>query len=104
MMKLDPDGLPTRKFVNFIHPGIEEQDFKGPRAVLDGRYKLVIDGDIKPSRELFNVQQDPAEANNIIGRERELAARMERELRAWQQSVLESLMGHDYRHPSVAPR
>lgn len=104
MIKLDADGLPTRKFFNFIHPGIEEHDFNGPRAVLDGRYKLVIDGDIKRSRELFDVQQDPAEATNIIDRKRELAARLERDLRAWQQSVLESLMGRDYRHPSMAPR
>ena len=36
------DGKYTRSFKNFHHTDIQSQDFMGPRAVLDNRYKLVI--------------------------------------------------------------
>jgi len=37
-------GRLTRNFSNFHHPEITERDFAGPRAIVDGRYKLVVDG------------------------------------------------------------
>jgi arylsulfatase A-like enzyme len=93
------DGRLTRNFRNFRHPRITEQDFGGPRAILDNRYKLVVHG--KPgsesSSELFDLREDPAERNNLIGAKPEIAKSLERQLRNWQRSVLDSLTGADYR-------
>jgi arylsulfatase A-like enzyme len=97
LAKLGPDGTPTRNFQNFHHPDIQEQDFGGARAILDNRYKLVIDGARGTGKELFDVRSDPAEKNNLIGTHPAEARKLEQQLRAWQQSVLQSLTGADYR-------
>lgn len=91
------DNRATRDFLNFHHPDIREQDFEGPRAILDNRYKLVIDGGHETGRELFDVRSDPAETNNLIASHASVADRLERQLREWQRSVLRSLTGADYR-------
>ena len=90
-------GIATRNFRNYHHRDIVASDFTGPRAILDGQYKLVI-REGKPGesvRELFNLQADRAETNNLsddTGR----VTKMERQLRQWQESVLNSLTGADY--------
>ena len=91
------DGIATRNFDNYRHPGIEPQDFGGPRAVVDNRYKLVVDGAARSGRELFDLRADPAEKNNLIAAQPEVARKLEQQLRTWQESVLQSLMGADYR-------
>jgi arylsulfatase A-like enzyme len=92
------DGIATRNFRNFHHPDIEEQDFEGARALLGNQYKLVIHGDTGPTakRELFDVRADPAEKNDLSADLPGVAKEMESQLRDWQQSVLESLIGDDY--------
>jgi arylsulfatase A-like enzyme len=98
LVKLAAEGA-TRNFQNFHHPDIQEQDFAGPRAILDNRYKLVIDGETRRggTKELFDLRTDPAEKNNLIKSHPAEAAKLERQLREWQQSVLTSLTGADYR-------
>lgn len=93
------DGVATRNFLNFHHPDIKTQDFKGPRAILDNRYKLVIHESSKGEvlRELFDVRVDPGEKNNLISTRQKLADDLEKILQQWQQSVLESLIGKDYK-------
>jgi arylsulfatase A-like enzyme len=90
------DGRFTRSFRNLRHPTIAEEDFQGERSMLDNRYKLVIDGENGSGKELFDVREDQAEQRNLIDQHPEIAAELERKLRAWQQSVLESLTGADY--------
>ena len=92
------EGRFTRNFRNFHHPAVSEEDFSGPRAILDNRYKLVIDGQpgSESVRELFDLRADQAEQNNLIETRPEIAANLERRLRDWQQSVLNSLTGADY--------
>jgi arylsulfatase A-like enzyme len=97
LAKLGPDGAPTRDFQNFHHPHIQEQDFGGARAILGNRYKLVIDGARGNGKELFDVRSDPAEKNNLIIAHAADAKKLEDQLRTWQQSVLQSLTGADYR-------
>lgn len=46
--------------------------------------------------ELYNLEKDPMEANDLSGKEKELTAKMLKELKAWQVSVLESMEGKDY--------
>ena len=93
------DGRFTRNFTNFHHGEITEQDFAGPRAIRGNRYKLVIDAQpgSEPVKELFDLDEDPAEKNNLVETKPEIAKDLEQQLRRWQQSVLQSLTGADYR-------
>lgn len=92
-------GRLTRDFRNVHHPKISEQDYSGPRAILDNRYKLVVDGQPQTGsgHELFDLRNDPAEKHNLIEAKPDVAKNLERQLRNWQQSVLNSLTGADYR-------
>ena len=92
-------GRYTRRFVNFHHPQIREQDFGGVRVLLGNRYKLIVKSRKgKPdARELYDVRKDPAEKQNLAKSESQVAQGMQERLRAWQQSVLESLTGADYK-------
>ena len=92
---LSADGF-TRNFRNHYHSGIIDEDFNGPRAMLDNRYKLVINGGQDTGKELFDVRADPAENMNVIKEHPQIAAKLEQQLLSWQQSVLESLSGADY--------
>jgi len=93
-------GKATRDFRNVRHPGeIIDTDYLGPRAIIDGRFKLVIheqkQGEAK--RELFDLETDPAEKTNLLQQQPETAAKLQTKLRDWQRSVLQSLTGADYR-------
>jgi arylsulfatase A-like enzyme len=94
------DGRLTRDFRNLHHPTITASDFHGSRAILDHRYKLVVhdsSGDSPLSKELFDLYDDPAEKDNLIEKKSEIAHRLELLLHTWQESVLKSLTGADYR-------
>jgi arylsulfatase A-like enzyme len=92
------DGRYTRNFRNFRHEEITERDYEGPRVILDNRYKLVVEGqgDSESERELFDIRTDPAEKINLVETKPEVAGNLERQLKNWQRSVLESLTGADY--------
>ncbi|CAN5804265.1 hypothetical protein BH23PLA1_BH23PLA1_18760 [soil metagenome] len=47
--------------------------------------------------KLFDVRNDPAEEHNLIVDKPEIAKDLEQQLRNWQESVLNSLQGADYR-------
>jgi len=91
-------GKATRNFTNVHHPGITEQDFRGQQSFIVGDHKLVVrtrgDGD---GIELFNLKDDPAETNNLAAEKPELVEELRAGMRQWQESVLHSLMGNDYR-------
>lgn len=92
-------GIATRNFTNYRHPGISEADLLGPRAIISKQFKLVIHESKggKPNRELFDLTADPAEKNNLIEQQTDVAAKLQNELHQWQQSVLQSLAGNDYK-------
>lgn len=92
-------GKYTRSFRNFQYPEISRQDFDGARTMLDNHYKLVVGAQAKnpTAIELFDIINDPAEKQNLVESHKEIAKKMQRQLRDWQQSVLESLTGTDYR-------
>jgi arylsulfatase A-like enzyme len=91
-------GKYTRTFRNVHYPEISEQDFGGARTMLNNRYKLVVDAQSRNQStiELFDLTNDPAEEQNLVESHNEIAENMKRQLRDWQQSVLESLTGKDY--------
>ncbi len=91
-------GKATRDFRNFRHPAITQDDYVGPRAIIDGRFKLVIheqrSGNV--NRELFDLVDDPAEKSNLLGQQTAVVEKLQSRLRRWQDSVLHSLTGADY--------
>jgi arylsulfatase A-like enzyme len=90
-------GRATRDFTNYRHPQILDTDTAGPRAVIDGRFKLVIhDKANETKKELFDLVADPAEKTNLIERESKTAEKLWTQLERWQSSVLNSLTGADY--------
>jgi arylsulfatase A-like enzyme len=79
-------------------------EFPGHAAWLDGKYKLHrqglgTQGPAKPGTgkfELYDLQADAAESNDLAKSEPERVKRMSAALESWQRSVLNSLNGGDY--------
>lgn len=92
-------GKSTRDFSNFRHPVIAEGDYSGPRAIVDGNFKLVIHDQKNGAskRELFDLESDPAEKTDLLEQQPAISERLQSQLRQWQQSVLQSLTGADYK-------
>ncbi len=92
-------GKYTRSFRNLKYEAISENDFGGERTIMGGRYKFVLDGDSPNEKgfELYDIQNDPSETKNIADELPELAGEMNNQLRKWQESVLNSLTGADYK-------
>jgi arylsulfatase A-like enzyme len=91
-------GKYTRSFRNFHYPAVAEEDLGGPRSMLDNRYKLVAGAQSANTStvELFDLIKDPAETRNLVTSHPALAKKMQKQLHAWQHSVLRSLTGADY--------
>lgn len=91
-------GKATRDFTNYRQPPITDVDYQGPRAIIDGHFKLVIhDAKGESKTELFNLDTDPAEKTDITPQQPAIAEKLQTGLRDWQKSVLNSLTGADYR-------
>ena len=67
--------------------------------ILGNRYKLVVNGQGRDEakRELFDLRADPAEKTNLLQTHPQVADSLQQQLVSWQQSVLKSLTGADYR-------
>ena len=87
-------------FRNYHHPDIVESDYQGARVMLGNRYKLVIHDGLggEANEELFDLRADPAEETNLAETESAIVKTMQGELCTWQQSVLKSLTGANYRN------
>ncbi|MGH9340428.1 MAG: sulfatase family protein [Acidobacteriota bacterium] len=73
-------------------------ELPGHSAWIDGDYKLhriPEEGGFKYA--LFNLSADPKESNDLAEEESSRAEKMKAELKAWQESVIDSLKGEDYR-------
>lgn len=94
------DGKFTRDFKNYKYSHISESDYFGNRALISGQHKLVV---VKPKSsasekfELYNILDDPAERINVASENPEILKKLKTELREWQESVLNSLTGADYK-------
>jgi arylsulfatase A-like enzyme len=91
-------GKATRDFTNYRQPPITDDDYRGPRAIIDGKFKLIVQdpktGD--PKTELFDLTADPAEKTNVASQQPAIVEKLQATLRTWQRSVLQSLTGADY--------
>ncbi len=92
------DGKYTRTFRNYVYPAVSEKDFGGERAVMTKQFKLVLDGKTPDANgfELYDLENDRAETTNVAGEYPEVVKKLKDQMRAWQESVLNSLTGADY--------
>lgn len=89
-------GRFTRNFGNSKFEKISLEDVGGGRSIVDNRYKLVVEGSKNSGYELFDLVKDPGETTNIIESKPDVGEKLKGELRKWQESVLNSLLGEDY--------
>jgi arylsulfatase A-like enzyme len=75
----------------------------GKAAWVDNQYKLLTNALKSGTFELYDLQRDPGETNDISGAHPEIAARMTRQLLQWSQSVDESFAGKDYPEGRILP-
>jgi arylsulfatase A-like enzyme len=93
------DGKFTRSFRNYKFTRISEKDYSGERAMMKGQYKLVVEGKTPNEKgfELYDIQNDPGEKKNLADDYPDKVKEMQVEFRKWQESVLNSLTGADYK-------
>jgi arylsulfatase A-like enzyme len=91
-------GRATRDFINYRFDTITDRDYTGPRALIDGDFKLVIREDSSGTEivELFDLSTDIAEQDNLAASKPELTQQLTEQLSLWQIEVMESLLGLDY--------
>jgi arylsulfatase A-like enzyme len=92
-------GKATRDFTNYRLPNFTESDFDGARSIIDGHFKLIVHATTNglAKQELFDLEIDPAEKTNLVETSPEIQSKLQSKLRQWQESVLNSLSGADYR-------
>ena len=82
-------------FENYKHP-VAKKVFDGVSAWIDNRYKLYVSAKKgNPQIELYDLEKDWEEQNNIAGEHPELVQQMHEQLKKWQASVENSLTGAD---------
>ncbi|HKK63060.1 MAG TPA: sulfatase-like hydrolase/transferase [Bacteroidales bacterium] len=99
LAKMAGDGKFTRTFRNCIYTDVSEEDFQGERVMMGDRYKLIVEGETPNEKgyELYDIQDDPGETTNLAAEYPEIVDEMASDLREWQESVLNSLTGADYK-------
>lgn len=92
-------GKYTRTFRNLKYEAISENDFGGDRTMMGERYKLILEGQSLNEKgfELYDILKDRAETINLADTHPDIVEDMNRQLQQWQQSVLTSLTGADYK-------
>lgn len=96
LVKKSSEGKYTRSFQNFHHLKIQQSDFEGERAIIDDQYKLIINGERPSEKQLYDINNDIGEQNNLIDDFPNIAIQLEEQLLNWQKSVLKSLTEKDY--------
>jgi len=86
-------------FANHKHPDIVAENFRIGAAWVTDRYKLLIPrarGNKEQIPELYDIEKDREEKNNIASGHPEIVKALRAELLEWQESVERSLTGVDY--------
>ena len=92
-------GKYIRNFRNLKYAQVSENDFVGERTIMKNQYKLVAEGETPNEKgfELYDIENDPGEVKNLADDNPGIVKEMQSELRKWQESVLNSLTGADYK-------
>ena len=72
-------------------------------AIVDNHYKLVIPRLGEEACELYHLENDPGETDNLFVKEKEVAGRLLRYFKIWNASVEKSLAGMDYPEGRLLP-
>jgi arylsulfatase A-like enzyme len=93
------NGKFNRTFRNYKYDQVSENDFTGERTMMTNQYKLVVEGESPNEKgfELYDILNDRGETKNLADRHPEIVEEMQTQLREWQESVLNSLAGADYK-------
>ena len=70
--------------------------FKDKGALIDNNIKLIATSLINKEFELYDLENDPKESNNLANTKPELFENMKREYLEWSLSVDSSVLGEDY--------
>ncbi len=85
---------------SLIAGNVSNDNPQGPAAWIDGNWKLhriPISQEPKKFRyRLYNLKEDPQEKKDLFSAQPQRAKKMQKELAAWQSSVINSLNGKDY--------
>ena len=95
----EPTPYPERILKNVEEfPKLKKGKYNGHAAWLKWPWKLHrIEKNEEIRVELYNLETDPMEANNLVTQEKEKAINMLQELENWQASIFDSLEGKDYK-------
>lgn len=77
--------------------------FQDKRALIEDRYKLLTDNLAAGRFQLYDLQADVRESNDVSSEHPELFNRMKQQLLDWDSSMNASFAGKDYAEGKVAP-
>lgn len=77
--------------------------FGSKAAFIIGKHKLVTQDHAKDDFELFDLEADPKEANNLATTQPELFTQMKQKFQTWNRGVQASFEGKDYAEGIVTP-
>ena len=98
----DPEAVPDSARLHYdagdLSRQYPEDAFPGHAAWLDWPWKLHrVENEMGDAvLELYDLKEDPDEANNLLAEQTTKVESMATELSTWQRSVLQSLNGRDY--------
>ena len=94
-----PDSFRLRLDAGDVSRQFPERSTTGHAAWLDWPWKLhrIENSEGEVAFELYDLERDPGEVDNLLGEQESRVGSMTAELEAWQSSVLGSLSGRDYR-------
>lgn len=100
------DGISIRPlFTSELAERPKAMGFRHTRraALIGNRHKIVALNINLPKYEVYDLQTDPREENDLSASQPELTARLSKELLAWNESVQASVAGRDYAEGRLVP-
>ena len=99
------DGISLKASIQSGEFGLRKKPvpfrFAGKGALLDNQYKLVAVDVESRKYELYDLKNDPTESKDVVKALPKVAKRLQTEFEKWNQGVIESDLGRDYREDEL---